>query len=258
MKKYILLLAVIFFSILCSGCLQREPELSDLDKIIQRGYLIVGVKEDSPPFGYYKDGKLTGIDIDIAKNIANNIFQSESPDNIKFVKVNPQNKIAKLNSEEVDIVVAAMSINEKRKLVINFSKPYFIANQKLMVLKNSKIAHIQYFNTSGRLGVILGTTGERTVRLAAPTARITGARSYKEAVNLLLAGQIDGIVGDDCILQAYITDKTKLLGRAYSHELYAVATRKSDKSAELLDEVNIAIAAMIDEKKIKNFRKTIK
>ena len=251
MKKYILLTSVIFFGLLLSGCIKKTPELTDLDEIIQRGYLIAGVKEDAPPFGYYKDNNLQGIDIDIARQIANDIFQNQSRANVRFVKVNPQNRISKLNSKEVDILVATMSINEKRKLVINFSIPYFTTSQKLMVRKDSKISHIQYFNTSGKLGVVLGTTGERIIHLAAPTARITGARSYKEATDLLLTGQIDGIIGDDCILKGYMTPELKIINKVYSREYYAVAARKSDKSKELLDEINATISSMLDDKKIK-------
>ena len=254
MKKYILLLAVVISCLFCSGCFKKTPDLTDLDEIIQRGYLIAGVKSDSPPFGYYKDNTIKGIDIDIAKQIANDIFQNESETNIRYVSVNPQNRIAKLNSKEVDIIVATMSINDKRKLVINFSIPYFLTSQKLMVRKNSKISHINYFNSSGRLGVVLGTTGEKIIRLAAPTARITGARSYKEAVNLLLTGQIDGIIGDDCILKSYVTKDLVIVNKSYSKEYYGVAVRKSDRSKELLDEVNNSISTMLDEKKIKALR----
>ena len=251
MKKYILILCIISIGLLSGGCIKKTPDLTDLDEIIQRGYLIAGVKEDSPPFGYYKDNNLQGIDIDIAQQIANDIFQNESRANIRFVKVNPQNRISKLNSKEVDILVATMSVNDKRKLVINFSIPYFIANQKLMIRKDSKISHIQYFNTSGKLGVVLGTTGERIIRLAAPTARITGVRSYKEATSLLSSGQIDGVIGDDCILRGYLTDKLKIINKIYSKEYYAVAVRKSEKSKELLNEINTSISSMLDEKKIK-------
>ena len=39
--------------------------VDELQEIKKRGYIIVGVKSDSPPFGFYKDKKLSGIDIDV-------------------------------------------------------------------------------------------------------------------------------------------------------------------------------------------------
>lgn len=254
MKKYILFIIIIIAGLFVGGCLEKKKEPTDLEAIIQRGYLIAGVKEDSPPFGYYKDDRLQGIDIEIAKNIADNIFGFENPQNIQFVKINTQNRISKLNSKEVDILVATMTINEKRKLVIDFSNPYFTTSQKLMVRKNSKITHIRHFNTSGQLGVVLGTTGEKLIRLVAPTARITGARSYKEAVKLLETEQIDGIIGDDCILKGYLSEKVKIINKSYSHDFYAVATRKSDKSKELLDAINSTISRLIDEKQLDSIK----
>ena len=147
MKKYTLLIIILFFSLFFfSGCINKNTNISDLEAIKNRGYLIVGVKTDSPPFGYYKNKNLQGIDILIAQYIADNIFGFESPQNIKYVSVNAQNRIEKLNSKEVDILVATMSINDKRKLVVDFSVPYFVANQKIMVAKNSKITGLNYFN----------------------------------------------------------------------------------------------------------------
>ena len=81
------------------GCSKKEKELNDLETIKKRGHIIVGVKTDSPPFGFYKDKKLSGVDIDIANEIAQNIFKSDSMGLVKFVAVNPQNRISKLNSK---------------------------------------------------------------------------------------------------------------------------------------------------------------
>ncbi len=252
MKKYITFAIIFLVTVLLSGCsfLKKEKELSDFDVIKKRGYLIVGVKSDSPPFGYYKDGKLTGIDVEIAHNIANYIFKNDSPANIRFVNVNAQNRIQKLNSREVDILVATMSINEKRRLIMSFSIPYFVASQKIMVKKISKISHLQYFNKNGRLAVVMGTTGEKISRLIAPNALFIGAKTYNEAYNLLLNSQVDAILGDDCILAGYNDGRFKIINRAYSREYYAVAIRKSENSKELLNCINAAITVLIDEKKI--------
>ncbi len=244
-----------FFLFGCSQK-QKEKEPTDLDIIKNRGYLIVGVKTDSKPFGFYDNkGRLVGLDIDIAREIATNIFRDNSPANIKFVSVEPRNRIAKLNSQEVDILVATMSINNKRKLILNFSAPYFVANQKLMIRKTSKISHLQYFNKNGRLAVVMGTTGEKIVRKVAPNANLIGVKTYTEARDLLLEKKVDAILGDDCILAGLLTKDLKIINRAYSREFYAVAIRKSEKSKELLNVVNSAIAVILDERKINNITK---
>ncbi|MBQ8847717.1 MAG: transporter substrate-binding domain-containing protein [Candidatus Gastranaerophilales bacterium] len=256
MKKYIIFTFFIILSLfLFCGCSKKEKELNDLETIKKRGHIIVGVKTDSPPFGFYKDKKLSGVDIDIANEIAQNIFKSNSMGLVKFVAVNPQNRISKLNSKEVDILVATMSINEKRKLILDFSAPYFIANQKIMIRKTSKISSLQYFNKNGRLAVILGTTGEKISRLVVPNAHIIGAKSYVEAYNLLVNKQVDAILGDDCILAGFKNNDLRIINKAYSREYYAVAVRKSEKSKELLNAINAAIVQISDEKRLNLIKK---
>lgn len=251
MKKYIVFTFVLMLSFLFCSCVKKEKELNDLEVIKKRGYIIVGVKTDSPPFGYYdKNKKLVGIDIDIAKNIASEIFHETSDAYIKFVPVTPQNRISKLNTKEVDVLVATMSVNEKRKLVMNFSMPYFITSQKIMVKKTSQIPNLYYFNKNGRIALIMGTTGEHVVSVIAPNANIVGAKTYAEAFNYLKNSKVDAVLGDDCILAGFINKNYKIINRPYSKEFYAVAVRKSDKSKELLHTVNTAIAEVLDDKKL--------
>lgn len=254
MKKYIAFTFLLFLTFFLCACSKQKGELSDLEKIKKRGYLIVGVKGDSPPFGYYdKDHNLVGIDIELSKQIANNIFRDEamSKKNVQFVEVTAQNRFSKLNSKEVDMLVAIISVNEKRKLIIDFSAPYFITSQKIMVNKESKISHLQYFNTNGVLAVVSGATGDKILRLAAPNARIVPVDTYTEAVNLLEGHMVDAVLGDDCVLDGLNkSGKFKVVNRAYSREYYAVAVRKSENSQDLLNEVNATISSFLDSKEM--------
>ena len=252
MKKYIVFIVVFICSFfLFSGCKKDNTPKDDLQAIKEKGYINVGVKNDSIPFGYLKDGKLTGLDIDIAQEIAKNIFENYSPSCVNFIVVTPQNRIQKLNSKEVDILVATMSINEKRKLVVDFSAPYFVASQKIMVRKGSKITHINHFNSKGKFAVVLGTTGEKISHLIAPNANVVGAKNYSQALKYLKNYEVDAILGDDCILKGLNRDNEfKIVNRAYSREFYAVAIRKSSNSKELLNLINSTIAQVLDSKKI--------
>jgi len=251
MKKYIVLILIFFMSFFLFGCAKKKEELNDLQIIKKRGYLIAGVKTDSPPFGFYnKEKKLVGLDVDIAYAIAEKIFNNKSYANVKFVPVTAQNRISKLNSKEVDILVATMSINEKRKLILNFSAPYFMASQKLLAKKTSTTTHLQDFNKDGRLAIVMGTTGEKIARLVAPNANLIGAKTYSQAYKLLKTNKVDAVLGDDCILSTYEDDNYKIINKAYSREFYAVAIRKNDKSKELLNDVNTAINVILDEKRL--------
>ena len=88
-----------------------------------------------------------------------------------------------------------------------------------------------------------------------PNASVIGAKSYSEAINYLANSQVEGVIGDDAILAAFLTDDYKFLKHGYTREFYAVAVRKNDNTTKLLEVINAAITAYLDEKNINILRK---
>ena len=130
MKKIIL--ALFLLCLLCCGCGKKATVKDDFATIVQRDKLIVGVRNDAPPFGFKdKDGNIIGYDIDLARLIAKGILGSEKK--VELVPVTASNRIMKLNSGEVDCLIATMSITEQRQQFLNFSTPYYIAVQDILV-----------------------------------------------------------------------------------------------------------------------------
>ena len=62
---------------------------------------------------------------------------------------------------------------------------------------------------------------------------------------MMVNKQVDAILGDDCILAGFKNNDLRIINKAYSREYYAVAVRKSEKSKELLNAINAAIAVFI-------------
>lgn len=218
-----------------------------LSVIKQRGYIVVGVKTDTRPFGYLdKNGKNIGFDIDIAKSIAKEIFHDENK--IKFIPVTPSNRLYKLNSKEVDIIVATMTTSQERKSLVNFSKSYFLAGQAILVRTGSFIKSLSDLENKN-IGVLYGSTAEKNIRILVSTAKILGYKTYNEAYNALKNGRIVAITSDDTILRNYaITDPTvKLLPKRYTKDFYAIALRKTDDSESLLKLINVNITNMMSD-----------
>ena len=120
MKKIIL--SFLFLCLICSGCGKKQPKIDTLGTIIQRDKLIIGVRDDTAPFGFRdKNGNLIGYDIDLAHIIAKGVLKDEKK--VEFVPVTASNRIMKLNSGEVDILIATMSITEQRQQILDFSMP---------------------------------------------------------------------------------------------------------------------------------------
>ena len=248
LKKLVTILLLI--GLISAGCGQKKQSSDDLSKIMQRGKIIVGVKDDTKPFGYRdKYGNLIGYDIDLSKEIARAILGSG--DKIEFVTVTPSNRIMKLNKGEVDMLISTMSVTNQRQQVLDFSIPYYVAGQAIMVNSDSKATTIRDF-VGKRMIIVFGSTSERTLRMSVPDVKVIGYKTYPEAYQALKDRKADAMVADDTILLGFtLSDKSvRLLNKRYSKEPYAVAFRKNQDSKILQEKVNYIIESMRNSGKL--------
>lgn len=239
MKKIIL--SFLFLCLICSACGKKESKIDTLGQIAKRDKLIIGVRDDTAPFGFRdKNGNLIGYDIDLANIIAKGILKDEKK--VEFVPVTASNRIMKLNSGEVDILIATMSITEQRQQILDFSMPYHIAGQAILTNRASKATSLKDFEGK-KLIIVFGSTSENNLRTNVPEVEILGFKTYKDAFNALKAGKAQGIVADDTILYnlALNDGSVKILPKRYSQEPYAVAFRKEKESVRLIREVDYII-----------------
>lgn len=241
-KKIILLL--ICFCFIFSGCGKKTTENDDFANVIKRDKLIVGVRDDAPPFGFKDEkGNLIGYDIDLAKIIAKDILGNENK--VEFVPVTASNRIMKLSANEVDFLIATMSITNQRQQILDFSVPYYVAGQAILVNSSSKATSLSDFEGK-KLIIVFGSTSERNLRTNVPEVTVIGYKNYDDAYRALKQNKADGIVADDTILLNYaLKDKSvKLLPKRYSKEPYAVVFRKEKESERLLIRVNHIIGRL--------------
>lgn len=249
MKKLLVFILSFFCLFLC-GCGKKKVVQDDLSVIENRGKIIVGVREDTFPFGFRnKEGKLDGYDIDLSKYIALCLLGSE--DKVEFVPVTAQNRISKLLSGEVDILIATMSITNHRQVILNFSNPYYIAGQAIMVNSSSDYHALGDFKGK-KLIIVFGSTGEQNLRTNVPEVEVMGFKTYNDAFDALKQRKADGIVADDTILLGYaLNDKSlRLLPKRYSKEPYAIAFRKDKLSERLMTKINYVIDNMVNTGKL--------
>ena len=239
MKKIVL--ALLFLCLICCSCVKKSVINDDLTTITQRDRLIVGIRNDAPPFGFKdKNGFTVGYDADLARLIAKGILGDEKK--VEFVPVTASNRIMKLNSGEVDCLIATMSITTQRQQFLNFSTPYYMAGQAILVRSSSKATSLRDF-TGKKLIIVFGSTSEKNLRSNVPEVTVIGYKTYNDAYNALKNGKADGIVADDTVLLGFSTnDKSvKLLPKRYSKEPYAVVFRKDDASINFTNKVNYIV-----------------
>ena len=253
MKKLLSLL--ILFVLLLTSCGKKKEETA-LEKILNRDLLIVGVKTDAKPFGFISEttGENAGFDIDVARYVAQDLLGSERK--VKFVGVDASSRIEAITSEQVDIVIATMSIDQQRQLFIDFSKPYYIAGQTALIKEDSDVKTFADLARKTTI-VVLGTTAEKNLRRIIPTAKIIGYKTNKEAFQAFENGIGDAISNDDTILSGFLINHSgyKMLRNRISREPYAIGLKKSETDDnELKRLLDIIITRMHKDGTIKELK----
>lgn len=254
-KKIILLL--VFIMLISCGCGKKEEALTnDLNAIINKDRIVVGVKTDAYPFGYYDEkGHISGYDAALARLIARGILGDDKK--VKLVPVTSSDRMMKLYTRDVDMLVATMSVTPKRQEILDFSNSYYTAGQALLVRKGSDIKSLK--DLSGRSAIIVfGSTSEKSLRMAVPNVGIRGYKTYTDAYRALKSGKADAIVADDTILIGFALkdNDVVLLPKRYSREPYAIAFRKGAESRDLIKAVNNVISIETRNGHLKQIQKS--
>ena len=143
-KKSIFALTIVVFLLLglFSGIVTAAAEKSTLQKVLERGYLIVGTGSANVPWHFMDEsGKLVGFDIEMARILAMGLF--DDPDKVKFVEQSPDARIPNLLTGKVDIVIQFMTISPERLQMVAFSVPYYTEGCGLILPKNGKYKNYQ-------------------------------------------------------------------------------------------------------------------
>jgi len=235
----LLLLAFCFVSLVCSG----QGIAGALQDVKKRGKLIAGVKTDYPPLGFLdKKGVNKGFDIDIAKAISKELFGNEEA--VQFVPVTSGDRIAFLISENIDVIVATLTITEQRKTEVDFSIPYFVTGQSILVRGDSKIT--KYEDLAGKkVATIAGSTGNIAIEELVPTAERVKFELNFEALQALKEHRVEAFVQDYVLLFALLQKNPGLKManlQPFRPARYGLAVRKGDK--EWLDFINSALVKM--------------
>lgn len=238
----LLLGGVLLTGLWLSACSQQGGDL--VETIESRGKLIAGVKYDSKPFGYLDtSGELKGYDIDLIRELARRMLGDENA--VEFQQVLSSTRVIAINSGNVDVVAATMTITPEREEVIDFSRPYFTAHQAVIVPLESGVQKLDDLNGKTIL-FVLGTTGEGNIKKRLPEARYVGYKTSTDAFSALKAGRGDAMTTDDTILSGFLAETCgfRMLDEKLSEEPYGLGFQQSKESQALQKQVDAHLAAM--------------
>lgn len=117
-----------------AGKLQQQlVQESTIERIMKRGTLRVGMSTFVPWAMKDKTGKLIGFEIDVARQLAEDMGVK-----IEFVPTKWAGIIPALLTGKFDVIIGGMSVRPDRNLKVNFTRPYDYAGQSIVA--NKKIA----------------------------------------------------------------------------------------------------------------------
>lgn len=215
-----------------------------LASVKKSGVLVAGVKDSLPPFGYIdeKTRTIVGYDIDFVNAIAKKLGVK-----VELKPVTSATRMPQLQEGNIDIIAATMTKNPERAMVIDFSDTYFFTGQKF-ITKKGTVKTLKDLEGK-RIGTTKGSTSEKNVAKALPTATVLSFDDYPQAYLALQQGKVQAVTTDEAILAGLLAKTPKSLKGKFeipniqiSDEPYGLGMRKGDKNFVYF--VNKTILAM--------------
>jgi polar amino acid transport system substrate-binding protein len=206
----------------------KKKKLPPLPTAIkQRGSWSIGVKCDTPPFGYIDlKGHNAGYDVEIARWFSRFAFGKAS--RVKFTCVTTASRIPALTTGKIDLILATMTFTHQRLQTVDFSTPYYVATGRLLVPNGSSL------RLSTLAGKTITTTGgsiyDRWINKCFQQTDLLLFQSPTLALQALKDGRADAEMFDDSfLLGAATSDPTvRLTSDRFLKLPWGIGIRKGD------------------------------
>ena len=227
----------------------------DVQEIVDRGVLRVGVKNAVPGFGYQDPltGEYSGLEIDLANKIAEYLGVD-----VEFTTVTAATRGELLDSGDIDCVLATFTITDERKETWDFTTPYYTDAVTVLVEDSSGISSLSDL-VGKTVGVSSGSTSARElVRAMVDKGLISGdnfdpdtfdATTWTEGVTFhqyddyptistaLSAGEVNAFCVDRSILAIYKTDGRSYIEDEFAPQEYGIATTKGSGLSDVCEQL---------------------
>lgn len=176
------------------------PALAEtvLERVERTGTLTAGTRADARPLAYTDaDGKWVGYSIDLLELIRQQLEQDLSkPIDLNLVEVGVADRLAKVESQEVDIVCSATSYTSSRARRVDFSVGFFRTGTQFLVKRQENLEMGQF-----RVGVIAGTTNAEVAQQYLRVAKFIVVPDRAAGLAALNTDRIDALASDGILLE---------------------------------------------------------
>lgn len=238
MKKKLIILPLILMLLIITGCSKKENKL------------VLVTEAGFAPYEYYEDGEIVGVDIDIAKYLADSLGLELEVKDVAFDSI-----INEVKTGKADIGAAGISYSEERAKQVDFTINYATSKQVVIVKNDSTITNIKDLNNIKNLKVAvqLGTVADTYITDNYKSATITRQKKVLASIQDLKTNKVDCVVLDELpakeMLKEY--DDLKILSDPLFEDNYGMVVKKGNE--ELLNSVNQALEKLKNEGKIDEY-----
>lgn len=214
--------------------------------------LRIGTNAEYPPFEFKDGDQFVGVDMDLARAIAAKMGVKYEIIDMDFDALIPS-----LTSDKIDLAISAITITDERKQQVDFSLPYYIANQ-VIIAKNESELKIEKLEdlVKYKVGAQNGTTGQIYVQENLVDKKLMDKDNLKkystniEAITDMMNGNIDLVIIDDSAAQGYSKLKPiKTIFKIETNEEYGIALQKESPHKE---KINMALDELIKSGEVVN------
>lgn len=248
-------LTVLACAALLTGCASNTPTSTAASSTNSNDTLRVGMECNYAPFNWSttKEGEYTqpissadycdGYDVVVAKNLADKIGKK-----VEIVKLDWDNLILSLNNNQIDAVIAGMTATDERKQQVNFTDPYYVSEEVLIVKKDSQYTSatsLEDFKGATVQGQ-MNTIYDEVIDQIPGVNHMPAAETFPAAIQALQAGSVDAVTSELPVANGVVSANPDLSivrfaeGKGFKADTsVSIAVRKNDD--ELLNALQDAL-----------------
>jgi len=203
--------------------------------------LTVGSDIPYPPFEQGKSGEYTGFDIELMEAIGEKIGRTPEFQDTSFETI-----FRDVAQGKFEAVISAATITEEREKAVDFSNPYYLSEQAVLVKEGSDVKSLE--DLEGKtVAVQQGTTGQELAKEELGGSEIRPFPEGPDAVNALKAGTVEGVIIDAPVAQNAVEKSggVEIAEKVPTEEEYGIAVAQGE--TELLEEINTGLEEVLDD-----------
>ena len=170
--------AALLFAVLAPWCAAAEPALR------------VGTAADTPPLAFQQDGKVIGMEADLARLLETQLGRS-----LQFRVLPAAELLPALQRGDVDIVMSGLAVTEARESEVDFVQPYYLQAGQMAIIRTDDVMRfrspVSLLQGGFKVGFVGGSAGEQYVKAQMGTASPVSCAQADECLQGLMARRID-------------------------------------------------------------------